>query len=576
MRYTSPLIKEILKSPSAQKSLDRVSPIYMDSKIGLWLFQSMGLELDELRKFTEDMQNQILPQTTVWAIDYWEQEYGIPVNKDLSLEEIRRPRLLNKIRSRAPMNPAKLVKLIKTEINNLSIPVEILENVHRNTFRIKITPGSFHTNWKQIYKLVDRVKPAHVIYTIFMYDLSKFYVPIDIDARLNIISDFYVRKGAIPWFLNGSVFLDNDIYLNGYKGNIAIDYYPLSLLIKDYVNVNVDYFYTIKYPLSFKVDINQNSKLNIISDFEVRHTPKALYIDGSWLTNGTYGLNGYTEEIYLDYYPLKLILKDYINPKISFLHNTIYHSYLKADTKIANKLDIKSDFEVRHIPNPLYIDGNWLIDGTYRLNGGKEEVYTDYYPLKLLIKNSLNAHISTGNQYNYKFSSKADLKQSSNLKIHSEILETSNYKSASFKLKNYVQSNISLYQTLRNLTNYKIKTNHKSSLKFISYLNSLILCNSIFKVSSPIMFNVRLLESIKLVNSYLTEIKLLNSIKFTSSSNISLSNKIHTKINSKYKTDVKYGENSTLTVNSNLWYLDGSFFLDGENNLEPTTITYKI
>lgn len=402
MRYTSPLIREILTSPSAQKALDRISPIYMDSKIGLWILQSIGLELDELKEIIEDIRKQALPQTATWAIDYWEQEYGIPVNIDLPLEEVRRPRLLSKIRSRAPMNPAKLVKLIKTEINNQSIPVEIIEHVHKNTFRIKITPGSFHTNWKQIYKLVDRVKPAHVIYTIFMYDLSKFYVPISTDSKLNIISDFYVRKGAVPWFLNGSELLNTDIYLNGYKSNIEIDYYPLNLLIKDYIDVKVGYFHRIKYPLSFKVDTKQDSRLNIISDFEVRHIPSTLYIDGNWLTDGTYGLNGYTED-----------------------------------------------------------------------------VYPDYYPLNLLIKNNIKA-----------------------------ITETQ--------------------------TRYK----HISS------------------VSKDVLIN--------------------NATKFISSVNISPSSKSNFNFKSEYKTNIKYGENSNLTINKNLWYLNGSFFLDGENNLNPTTNTYKI
>lgn len=300
------------------------------------------------------------------------------------------------------MNPAKLVKLIKTEINNQSIPVEIIEHVHKNTFRIKITPGSFHTNWKQIYKLVDRVKPAYVIYTIFMYDLSKFYVPISTDSKLNIISDFYVRKGAVPWFLNGSELLNTDIYLNGYKSNIEIDYYPLNLLIKDYIDVKVDYFHRIKYPLSFKVDTKQDSRLNIISDFEVRHIPSTLYIDGNWLTDGTYGLNGYTED-----------------------------------------------------------------------------VYPDYYPLKLLIKNNIKATTETQTRYKH-----------------------------------------------------------------------------ISSVSKDVSIN--------------------NATKFISSANISPSSKSNFNFKSEYKTNVKYGENSNLTINKNLWYLNGSFFLDGENNLNPTTNTYKI
>jgi len=395
MKYTSPLIKEILKSESAKRALDRISPIYMDSKIGLWMLESIGTELDELRNLTQDMTTQILPQTTTWAIDYWEKEYGISVNKDLPLEQIRRPRLLNKIRARAPMNPQKLVSLIKTEINNQSIPIEITENVHKNTFRIMITPGSFHTDWKQVFKLVDRVKPAHVIYFIIMYDLSKFYVPIEINSILNILSDFYVRKGNYPWYLNGNIFIDGNFYLNGYKDSEIIDYYPLNLLIRDYVNVDIDFLWRLKYPSSFIVDIDESSKLRIISNFEVRHIPNHLYIDGSWQIDGKYNINGYDEDTYPDYYPIDLLIRDYIITQSNLFCNIKYNFNFKVISNNNNKINIITNFETGHQLKPYqlkmlvkndikadtninskltaninlwHLDGSAFLDGEYGLN----------------------------------------------------------------------------------------------------------------------------------------------------------------------------------------------------------------
>ena len=47
MWYKTDLMEQILTSESAKQMIDYVSPIYGKSRIGLWLFQVIGLEIDE-------------------------------------------------------------------------------------------------------------------------------------------------------------------------------------------------------------------------------------------------------------------------------------------------------------------------------------------------------------------------------------------------------------------------------------------------------------------------------------------------------------------------------------------------
>lgn len=104
MKYTSKDIQKILTSKTAINGLDYITPIYQEAKTALWLMEAMGLEADLIIKWVEEIVQQILPQTADWALDYWEQEYNLPVHPDISLEE-RREKVLTAVRTRAPMNP---------------------------------------------------------------------------------------------------------------------------------------------------------------------------------------------------------------------------------------------------------------------------------------------------------------------------------------------------------------------------------------------------------------------------------------------------------------------------------------
>ena len=49
MWYKTDLMEKILTSENAKQMIDYVSPIYGKSRIGLWLFQVIGLEIDDVK-----------------------------------------------------------------------------------------------------------------------------------------------------------------------------------------------------------------------------------------------------------------------------------------------------------------------------------------------------------------------------------------------------------------------------------------------------------------------------------------------------------------------------------------------
>lgn len=114
--------------------IDYISPIYDDSYVGLNLLNTDGVQLDQMYNWISQLKQGIVPQTVPKdLLDYWEQEYGIPVDRSLSDEE-RRERLFLTISTRAPMNPWKMERVASFAASGITCRIE--ENTARNTFTI--------------------------------------------------------------------------------------------------------------------------------------------------------------------------------------------------------------------------------------------------------------------------------------------------------------------------------------------------------------------------------------------------------------------------------------------------------
>lgn len=161
MRYQTELMRSILTNETAQKIIDYVSPIYGDSYVGLWLFQAIGVALDEVCKIAEQLKYETNPATADLLLDYWEQEYGLATDTSLTKEQ-RRTKILAKTQTRRAANPARLSTAVSAALGG--VEVDITENVDKNTFLVNIREHV--PSLVPAVAVLERMKPAHLIYQI--------------------------------------------------------------------------------------------------------------------------------------------------------------------------------------------------------------------------------------------------------------------------------------------------------------------------------------------------------------------------------------------------------------------------
>lgn len=158
--YRTDLMDEILTSPEARNIVGQVSPIYGAAFVALWLFQVIGCQLDDMEEWSRAFQAETVPQTATWSLDYWEENYGIPRNPNMTASQ-RRARIISRIRDRAPMSPAKLARYI-TDVSGYEC--EIIENTGKNRFTLIRRDQSGPLGLVKL--ALNEAKPAHVIYKL--------------------------------------------------------------------------------------------------------------------------------------------------------------------------------------------------------------------------------------------------------------------------------------------------------------------------------------------------------------------------------------------------------------------------
>jgi hypothetical protein len=178
-------------SPAAKRMLKTVSPIYDNAYVAKWMFHVMGLEIDEAWQFIEELRLQAFPETATWGIVYWEQQYHIPPDESLSIEE-RRRRVIIKRGKRKPMNPARIEKLTRDITGRQAV---VTERNEEYVFFIAILPGESEVDYQELINTIRSVKPSHLTPTI----LFQTDVTLTIQATSQEKYSFgYTLAGTIP------------------------------------------------------------------------------------------------------------------------------------------------------------------------------------------------------------------------------------------------------------------------------------------------------------------------------------------------------------------------------------------
>lgn len=177
-------------SPAAKRMMKTVSPIYDKSYVAKWIFQVMGLEIDEAWQYIEELRLQAFPETATWGITYWEQRYNIPPDESLSLEE-RRQRVIIKRGKRSPMNPARIERIVRDVTGREDM---VTEQNGEYTFYISILPGESTVDYQELIDTIKSVKPSHLAFKV----LFETDVSMTIQVNNQAYAFGYPLTGTIP------------------------------------------------------------------------------------------------------------------------------------------------------------------------------------------------------------------------------------------------------------------------------------------------------------------------------------------------------------------------------------------
>lgn len=423
---SKPEMDTIIKSPEAKMFLRMVTKdFYNNSYLGLWMYEVIGREWDEMREWAEELKAEIYPQTCTWSIDIWEWIYGIESNESLPLE-YRRQKLLTKITGARPVNPETIRRGIaalagigvKVKVNGFSGPYQ---------FDIAMYPGDIPLPYKQIISYVNNVKPAHirVIYYVIIDNIS-FEVLIRYENRLTMNSGFYPRCNIPEIFLDASSYLDGTYPLNGYQhmqdislrlldatdllnGRRLLDsfweiqipeFYPARFTVRGLFHNNLQFLQQLHIVLETLLSIRLEPSIQIASRFYPRNNIPLLYVnaeaalDGEFLLNGRMdiwnlsflyltgmasldgvcSLNGYEDNPSYEFYPASMeIFANYQTPiRLSEQVHSVIGVQLPLPLTAASNLSMTSRFYPRYQPPAIYLNGGTKLDGTYSLHGREE------------------------------------------------------------------------------------------------------------------------------------------------------------------------------------------------------------
>lgn len=177
-------------STTALQMMLRISPIYEYSYVGKWIFQIMGMEMDEARAYFEELRLQAFPETATWGLVYWEERYGIPTDETLGIEK-RRHGVLIRRGKKSPMNPARIEKIIGDMCGR---EVRVTENIAPYTFSVSILEGETTVDYGDILAQLRKIKPAHLSFNVLFEssvgvkvrpDKQHYYFP-------------YILAGTVP------------------------------------------------------------------------------------------------------------------------------------------------------------------------------------------------------------------------------------------------------------------------------------------------------------------------------------------------------------------------------------------
>lgn len=223
-------LTDLEKFPTSETAQDMLSMVtsgfYENSYVGKWLFQVMGMELEDGIRKMEELRRQIFPDTATWGLVYHEEKYGL---HSIGSIEDRRNKIQMRRFSKKQLNP----EILKEKLNVLTgiskDRISIRENTAPYTFKVKMIDNGYVVDYKKLQYYLKKIKQSHMHIDINSTQQVSLFLPIHIDGRITCCTQFYPRNNMENLYLDESWGLDGEYALNGYKSNRYIDFYPLRI-----------------------------------------------------------------------------------------------------------------------------------------------------------------------------------------------------------------------------------------------------------------------------------------------------------------------------------------------------------
>lgn len=395
---------DIINSPEAETFLRMVTKgFYENSYTGLWMYETIGQEWDEMRKWAEGLKDEINPQTCTWSIGIWEWVYGIETDEALQLE-YRRQRILAKILGTKPINPEAIRRGV-AKITGCDVDITDFVRPYCFALKVHMQEDGDDLPYESVREYIRKVKPSHLA----AFLTWMFLVVIDSTQLEQFLHPWVQMYWGIPFWgcyiFDGTYLLDGSILLNSRRK------YDLILWIKNGIKVyvkeamNTDKLY-INIPSCFNTyeKICDAKVLFRLGDFSFW---KCAVLNGTRLFDGSVLLNSRKRydlilEIKND---IKFHIKEFIHTACLNIRGKVYIEE-KIDVVLAAKAVINflhgchqtadsagTVIKIRHIAvvkttgttenititykrNLNYFDGSKKLDGSILINAfyGKEEI----------------------------------------------------------------------------------------------------------------------------------------------------------------------------------------------------------
>lgn len=221
-------LEQFPTSETAKELLESVTKGWYDqSYVGKWLYQVMGISLDQVKERYLDLSKQFFVESATWGLAYHEQKYGLPIRQELSPEE-RRFLIIQRMKKKGAMSPYNIEQLIERQLG-LHAQVSDIHDPgsfsfypdHPNIFHVVIWEDNKNSmlNYPAVESLICQVKQSHTQFSVEHRQIFKKTITAYIEASISKQTTYEIQPKPLEKNKNKKA----EIYAAGIVNQIIVE-----------------------------------------------------------------------------------------------------------------------------------------------------------------------------------------------------------------------------------------------------------------------------------------------------------------------------------------------------------------